>query len=476
MRAPAGSFCKAGVRFFARARQAVFVKQGRTIFARARRVALQSSGAFFVPGGPPLFPVCPPSARVHPPPAAARTPFPLSTPAHARFPLVMAPFPRPLHAPLHARPLSSSSCPVRTRPLSLPFSPFPPPGPAIIRSSIPGARPLSHSVRPAAAPVSPCAAAPFPSLFTIPRASFAKKRCPRRRSDTAGVRPRLPCLRRSLLRSAARERGGWRRNGRCRHKAGLPRGRGAGIRRNGRQNRQAGLPRAVGGGGTAPASVPASFDFAARRAREGTRMAAQRSLPGIKPACRAGGARVSAGMVGKIVRPACRARERGGGAAQAFALASFDFAACRAREGTRVAAQRSLPGIKPACRARWAAGVRPRLPCLRRSILRPAARGKGRGWRRNGRCRHKAGLPRGRGAGIRRNGRQNRQAGLPRAVGGGGTAPASVPASFDFAARRAREGTRMAAQRSLPGIKPACRAGGARVSAGMVGKIVRPAR
>lgn len=43
------------------------------------------------------------------------------------------------------------------------------------------------------------------------------------------------------------------------------------------------------------------------RAREG-RVAAQRSLPGINPACRAGGARVSAGMVGEIVRPACRAR------------------------------------------------------------------------------------------------------------------------------------------------------------------------
>ena len=198
-----------------------FVKQECAFFAHARRVVLQSRGAFFVPGGPPLFPVCPPSARVHPPPAAAPTPFPLCTPAHARETQDMEPIPRhrpgPLHAPLLARPLSFSSCPVRTRPLSLPFSPFPPPGPAIIRSSIPGARPLSHSVRPAAAPVSPCAAALFPSPFTIPRASFAKKRCPRRRSDTAGVRPRLPCLRRSILRPDARVRGrGWRRNGRCR--------------------------------------------------------------------------------------------------------------------------------------------------------------------------------------------------------------------------------------------------------------------
>ena len=337
----------------------------------------------------------------------------------------MAPFPRPLHAPLHARPLSSSSCPVRTRPLSLPFSPFPPPGPAIIRSSIPGARPLSHSVRPAAAPVSPCAAAPFPSLFTIPRASFAKKRCPRRCGAPRGIparaagltrRGRGPGFRACVARFCGlpRARGagdgatvaaghktglprgrgaGIRRNGRqnrqagptragarrgygpgfracivrfcgptraggagggatvaAGHKTGLPRGRGAGIRRNGRQNRQAGPMSAVGGGGAAPASVLASFDFAACRAREGTRMAAQRSLPGIKPACRAGGARVSAGMVGEIVRPACRARERGGGAAPASVPAPLAFAVCRAREG-RVAAQRSLPDIKPACRA-----------------------------------------------------------------------------------------------------------------------------
>ena len=246
-------------------------------------------------------------------------------------------------------------------------------------------------------------------------------------------------------------------------------------------------------------------------------MAAQRSLPGIKPACRAGGARVSAGMVGKIVRPACRVR--------------------------------------------WAAGVRPRLSRLHRSILRPDARAGGAGGGATVAAGHKTGLPRGRGAGIRRNGRQNRQAGLPRAVGGWGAAPASVPAPLAFAAcraggarvsagmvgkivrrpdargsaagvrprlsrlhrsilrpdaraggagdgstvaaghktglprggrrgrgpgfracivrfcgpTRAREG-RVAAQRSLPGIKPACRAGGARVSGGMVGKIVRPAR
>lgn len=162
----------------------------------------------------------------------------------------MAPFPRPLHAPLHARPLS------------LPFSPFPPPGPAIIRSSIPGARPLSHSVRPAAAPVSPCAAAPFPSLFTIPRASFAKKRCPRRcgaprdiPACAAGLTRRGygPGFRACVARFCGLPRAGGDEDGGATvaagHKTGLPRGRGAGIRRNGRQNRQAGLPRAVGGGG-----------------------------------------------------------------------------------------------------------------------------------------------------------------------------------------------------------------------------------
>ena len=195
----------------------------------------------------------------------------------------------------------------------------------------------------------------------------ARHPCPRRRSDTAGVRPRLPRLHRSILRPDARGRGGWRRNGRCRHKASLPRRRGAGIRRNDRRNRQAGPTRAGARRGCGPGFRACIVRFC--------------GLP------RAGGA--------------------GGGATVA-------------------------------------AG-------------------------------HKTGLPRGRGAGIRRNGRQNRQAGLPRAVGGGGAAPASVPASLDFATCRAREGTRVAAQRSLPGIKPACRAGGARVSGGMIGKIVRPA-
>ena len=397
MRAPAGSLCKAVARYFcarppgrfvkqecaffaharqaafvkqgraifARARQAVFVKQGRTIFARARRVVLQSRGALFLRA--PAGSFCKAEARyfcTRPPgrfakqrrvfcarraaslprlsavrarPSTARS-GPHSLPSvHPRArPLspghgsVSSAPACPLHArplsssscPVRTRPLSSSSCPVRTRPLSLPFSPFPPPGPAIIRSSIPGARPLSHSVRPAAAPVSPCAAALFPSPFTIPRASFAKKRCPRRRSDTAGVRPRLPCLRRSILRPDARAGG-------------------------------------AGGGATVAAA--------------------------IKPACRAGGARVSGGMIGEIVRPArCAGGRRGCG-----------------------------PGFR-ACVARFCGPTR--------------AGGAGGG--ATVAAGHKTGLPRGRGAGIRRNGRQNRQAGPTRAVGGGGRGRCPVQPFF----------------------------------------------
>ena len=217
MRAPAGSLCKAVARYFCARPLGPFAKQECAFLRAPAGSFCKAEARFLCPAGRLSSPfVRRPRASIHRPqrPALPSLCPPPRTPA---FPWSWLRFLGPCMPPLHARPLSSSSCPVRTRPLSLPFSPFPPPGPAIIRSSIPGARPLFHSVRPAAAPVSPCAAAPFPSLFTIPRASFAKKRCPRRRSDTAGVRPRLPCLRRSLLRSAARGKGrGWRRNGRCR--------------------------------------------------------------------------------------------------------------------------------------------------------------------------------------------------------------------------------------------------------------------
>ena len=266
-----------------------------------------------MPGGPPLFPVCPPSARVHPPPAAARTPFPLSTPAHARFPLVMAPFPRPLHAPSARarsprRPAPSARARSPLRFLRFP-RPAPPsstlPSPALGRFPIPCTRPLRPSP-----PAPPLLSRPFLQFRAPPLQKNAVRAAGlTRRGCGPGFRA---CAARFCGLPRARGAGGGATVA-AGHKTGLPRGRGAGIRRNGRRNRQAGLPRAVGGGGAAPASVPASLDFATCRAREGTRVAAQRSLPGIKPACRAGGARVSGGMIGKIVRPACRARWAAGG-------------------------------------------------------------------------------------------------------------------------------------------------------------------
>lgn len=212
MRAP-GHFCKAGARYFcarraafvkrgraifAHARQAAFVKQGRAIFARARRVALQSSGALFLrtpagsfckagvrffararrvvlqsrdapfaPDGPPLFPVCPPSARVHPPPAAAHTPSRLSDPCA-----------RPL-SPGHGSVSSAPACPPPRAPALLFVLPRPhaPALPSVfsVSPARPRHHPLFHTVRPAAAPVSPCAAPPFPSPFLIQRASIAKE-------------------------------------------------------------------------------------------------------------------------------------------------------------------------------------------------------------------------------------------------------------------------------------------------------------
>ena len=223
MRTPAGSFCKAEARFLCPAgrRSSPFVRRPRASIHRPQRPALP--------------PACP-------------------TRAHARFPLVMAPFPRPLHAPLHARPLSSSSCPVRTRPLSLPFSPFPPPGPAIIRSSIPCARPLRPSP-------------PAPPLLSRPFLQFRAPPLQKNAVRAAGLTRRGcgPGFRACIVRFCGPTRAGRDEDGGATvaagHKTGLPRGRGAGIRRNGRRNRQAGPTRA-------------------------------------------GGARVSAGMVGKIVRPA----------------------------------------------------------------------------------------------------------------------------------------------------------------------------
>ena len=266
MRTPAGSFCKAGVRFFCARPTGRFCKTG----ARLLRPTGRRSSPF----------VRRPRASIHRPQRPALPPA-CPTRAHARFPLVMAPFPRPLHAPLHARPLSTSSCPVRTRPLSLPFSPFPPPGPAIIRSSIPGARPLSHSVRPAAAPVSPA-----PPLLSRPFLQFRAPPLQKNAVRAAGLTRRGcgPGFRACLVRFCGLPRAGRDEDGGATvaagHKTGLPRGRGAGIRRNGRRNRQAGLPRAGARRGYGPGFRACIVRFCGpTRAREGTRMAAQRSLP-----------------------------------------------------------------------------------------------------------------------------------------------------------------------------------------------------
>ena len=324
MRTPAGSFCKAGVRFFCARPTGRFCKAG----ARLLRPTGRRSSPF----------VRRPRASIHRPQRPALPPA-CPTRAHASFPLVMAPFPQPLHALPSARAHSpfrffrfprpappSSALPYRAPgrcarlPLRRPS--FPAPFPDTARLHRKGKRCPHQCGAPRGIPAraagltrrgcGPGFRACVARFCGLPRAggdedggatvaAGHKTGLPRGRGAgirrngrrnrqagpmrrwAAGVRPRLPCLRRSLLRSAARERGGWRRNGRCRHKAGLP--------------------RAVGGWGAAPASVLASFDFAACRAREG-RVAAQQSLPDIKPACRAGGARVSAGMVGKIVRPA----------------------------------------------------------------------------------------------------------------------------------------------------------------------------
>ena len=285
MRAPAGSFCKAGARLLRPTgrRSSPFVRRPRASIHRPQRPTLPS---LCPPPRTPAFPwswlrflgpCMPPSTR-------ARSPLRPAPSARARSPFRFLRFPRP--AP------PSSALPYRApgRCARLPLR----------RPSFP---------------------VPFPDTARLHRKG---KRCPHQCGAPRGIPARA---------------------------AGLTR-RGCGPGFRACVARFCGLPRARGAGGGATVAAA------------------------IKPACRAGGARVSAGMVGEIVRPACRAR--------------------------------------------WAAGVRPRLPCLHRSILRPDARAGGAGGGATVAAGHKTGLQRGRGAGIRRNGRRNRQAGLPRAVGGGG--------------------------------------------------------
>ena len=135
LRAPAGSFCKAGVRFFAHARQAVFVKQGRAFCAR-RAAALPRLSAVRAR---------PSTARSGPhslPPVR-----PVRTPA---FPSSWLRFLSPCTpSPPRAPTLLFALLPPRAPTLPSVFS---------VSSARPRHHPLFHTVRPAAAPVSPCAA------------------------------------------------------------------------------------------------------------------------------------------------------------------------------------------------------------------------------------------------------------------------------------------------------------------------------
>ena len=250
MRTPAGSFCKAGARLLRPTgrRSSPFVRRPRAFIHRPQRPALP--------------PACP-------------------TRAHASFPLVMAPFPQPLHALPSAR----AHSPLRPSPSARarsPFRFFRFPRPAPPSSALPY-RALGRFPIPCARPLRP--SPPAPPLLSRPFLQFRAPPLQKNAVRAAGLTRRGcgPGFRACIVRFCGLPRAGRDEDGGATvaagHKTGLPRGRGAGIRRNDRRNRQAGPMR------------------------------------------------------------------------------------------------------------RWAAGVRPRLPCLRRSILRLDARGKGRGWRRNGRCR-----------------------------------------------------------------------------------------
>ncbi len=252
MRAPARSFCKTGARLLRPAgrRSSPFVRRPRASIHRPQRPALP--------------PACP-------------------TRAHASFPLVMAPFPQPLHALPSAR----AHSPLRPSPSTRAHSPFrffrflrpAPPS-----SALPYRAPGRCARLPLRRPSFP---APFPDTARLHRKG---KRCPHQCGAPRGIPARAagltrrgcgPGFRACVARFCGPTRAGGAGGGAtvaAGRKTGLPRGRGAGIRRNDRRNRQAGPMR------------------------------------------------------------------------------------------------------------RWAAGARPRLSRVHRSILRPDARGRG-GWRRNGRCR-----------------------------------------------------------------------------------------
>ena len=254
LRAPAGSFCKAGVRFFCARPPGRFAKQWRAIFAHARWVLLQSRSALFLrtPAGSlckavaryfcarPTGRFCKTGARLLRPTGRRSSPFvrrprasihrpqrpalPPACPtrAHASFPLVMAPFPQPLHALPSAR----AHSPLRPSPSARAHSPFRFfrfPRPAPPSSALPYRAPGRCARLPLRRPSFP---APFPDTARLHRKG---KRCPHQCGAPRGIParaagltrrgcgPRLPCLHRSILRPDARGKGrGWRRNGRCR--------------------------------------------------------------------------------------------------------------------------------------------------------------------------------------------------------------------------------------------------------------------
>lgn len=197
MRAPAGSLCKAVARYFCArplgrfakqwrafcARRAVFVKQGRAIFAHARWVLLQSRSALFLrtPAGS----FCKAEARLLRPTGRRSSPFvrrpraSIHRPQRPALPSLCPP-PRTPAFPSSWLRFLSPCTPSPPRAPTLLFALLPPRAPTLpsvfsVSPARPRHHPLFHTVRPAAAPVSPCAAPPFPPPFLIQRASIAKE-------------------------------------------------------------------------------------------------------------------------------------------------------------------------------------------------------------------------------------------------------------------------------------------------------------
>ena len=266
MRAPAGSFCKAGVRFFCARPPGRFAKQRRVFCARRAAALPRLSAVRARPSTarsgphslPPVRPVRTPAfpwswlrflGPCMPPSTRARSPLRPAPSARARSPFRFLRFPRPA-------PPSSVL-----------------PSPALGRFPIPCARPLRPSP-------------PAPPLLSRPFLQFRAPPLQKNAVRAAGLTRRGcgPGFRACIVRFCGLPRAGRDEDGGATvaagHKTGLPRGRGAGIRRNGRRNRQAGLPRAGARRGYGPGFRACIVRFCGpTRAREGTRMAAQRSLP-----------------------------------------------------------------------------------------------------------------------------------------------------------------------------------------------------